>query len=133
MSPTLARPLADLVLALHAGIVAFVVLGLPLIVAGGFLGWSWIRNPWFRLAHLAAIGVVALQSWLGVICPLTTLEMHLRAHAGDATYRGAFFAHWLQRLLYYEAPPWVFVAGYPLFGVVVAVSWRFPPRSFRRA
>lgn len=133
MSPPLARFLADLVLALHVGIVAFVVLGLPLVLVGGWLGWAWVRNPWFRLAHLAAIGVVALQAWLGVVCPLTTLEMHLREHAGDATYRGAFVAHWLQRLLYYEAPPWVFVAGYTLFGLAVAASWlRFPPRSFRR-
>lgn len=127
------RLLADLVLITHAGFVAFVLFGLILIVIGGFRGWSWVRNPWYRLTHLAAIGVVTAQAWFGVICPLTTLEMNLRARAGEATYEGTFVAYWLQRLLYYEAPPWVFVVCYTLFGLVVAGSWfRFRPRPFRR-
>lgn len=129
----MAEHLADLVLITHAGFVAFVLFGLLLIVIGGFRSWNWIRNPWFRLIHLIAIGVVAAQAWFGVICPLTTLEMSLRAEAGEATYEGTFVAYWLQRLLYYEAPPWVFVVGYTLFGLAVAGSWfRFRPRPFRR-
>jgi hypothetical protein len=128
------RALADLVLITHVSFVVFVVIGLLLILCGGFCGWRWIRNPWFRTSHLAAIGVVVVQAWLGVICPLTTLEMALRERAGDATYGGGFIAHWLQALLYYEAPPWVFVAGYTLFGLAVIGSWwKFRPRAFRES
>jgi hypothetical protein len=127
------RGAADLVLITHVVFVGFVVVGLLLIVCGGFRRWSWIRNPWFRAAHLAGIGLVVVQAWLGVICPLTTLEMHLRERAGEATYGGTFIAHWLQRLLYYEAPPWVFVVVYTVFGLAVVGSWLgFPPRAFRR-
>ena len=127
------RILADLVLVTHVSVVAFVVVGLLVILCGGAAGWRWIRNPWFRATHLAAIGLVVVQAWLGVICPLTTLEMHLRERAGDATYSGAFIAHWLQKLLYYEAPAWVFVVCYTLFGLAVIGSWlKFRPRSFRR-
>lgn len=120
--------LADAVLAVHVAIVVFVVGGLLLILLGNRLGWQWVNRPWFRYLHVMAIGVVVLQAWLGVLCPLTTLEMWLRAEAGEAGYTGSFVQHWLQRLLYYEAPPWVFIAAYSLFGLAVLFAWwKFPP------
>lgn len=80
------RTLADIVLIAHVAFVAFVVLGLLLILYGGCRNWRWIRNPWFRVLHLVAIGLVVIQSWLGIICPLTTLEVALRERAGQVTY-----------------------------------------------
>ena len=70
--------LADFVLITHAAFAAFVILGLVLILVGGYLSWSWVRNSWFRALHLLGITIIVVQSWLGVICPLTTLEMWLR-------------------------------------------------------
>lgn len=123
--------LADLMLVVHVAFVAFVVLGLVVILVGGARGWRFVRNPRFRLAHLAGITVVVLQAWLGVICPLTTWEMALRARAGEATYAGSFVSHWLGELLYYSAPDWVFVAAYSAFGALVLASWLFVrPRPF---
>ncbi len=120
--------LADAVLVLHAGIVLFVVGGLLLVVLGNWRGWPWVNRPWFRLAHLAAITVVVAESWLGLTCPLTTLEWWLRARAGVAPYESSFNAYWLQTLLFYEAPGWVFALAYTVFGVLVAAAWwRFPP------
>lgn len=126
MEPVLYRLLADAVLALHLAFVAFVVLGLPAIFIGRRC-WPWVRNRWLRLTHLLAIVVVALQAWLGLVCPLTTLEMMLRQRAGDASYAGAFIAHWMQRLLYYEAPMWVFALAYSAFGLLVLASWFMVP------
>jgi hypothetical protein len=127
------RWLADAVLVLHVGFVVFVVVGLVLVVVGNLLGWRWVNGIGFRVAHLAAIGVVVAESWLGVMCPLTTLESWLRARAGAASYAGDFIAHWLQRLLFWNAPAWVFTIAYTLFGLAVAATWwRFPPRSRRR-
>ena len=120
--------LADAVLSLHFGIVVFVVGGLVLIVAGNLRGWRWVNAWWFRLAHLAAIAVVVAQAWLGITCPLTTLEMWLRTQARASTYQGSFIEHWVARLLYYEGPPWMFALAYSLFALaVVAAWWRFPP------
>ena len=120
---------ADLLLFGHALFVAFVVFGLALILAGGMLDWAWVRNRWFRIAHLAAIGIVALQSWLGLICPLTIWEMALRERAGSDTYAGSFIAHWLDTLLYYQAPAWVFTVCYTVFAALVVASWFWiPPR-----
>lgn len=132
MNPSTYRTLADVVLTTHVAFVAFVIVGLLAIFVGGACGWKWIRNPWFRAGHLAGIGVVVVQAWLGVVCPLTILEMYLRERAGDSTYGGSFIAHWLQKLLYYEAPPWVFVVCYTVFGLAVVASWvKFRPRPFR--
>lgn len=122
---------ADLLLLLHAGVVAFVILGLLLILAGGALGWHWVRNPLFRGAHLVAIGFIVIQAWLGRICPLTVWEMALRERAGAAMYRGSFIAHWLETLLYYDAPPWVFTLAYTVFGALVAGSWFLVPPDRR--
>ena len=125
------RLMADSLLLLHVLFVLFVVAGLLVVYLGWFFGWAWVRNPWFRVAHLLGIGVVVVQSWLGMICPLTVWEMSLRAKAGDRVYEGSFVSHWLQTLLYYEAPFWVFVLIYTLFGGLVLASWFIVrPRSF---
>ena len=123
--------LADAVLLLHFGIVLFVLGGLVLIVAGQC--WGWVNAWGFRLAHLACIGVVALQAWLGMDCPLTTLELWLRAQDPAARYGQGFLQYWVHRVLYYDAPAWVFTLAYTAFGGVVAACWwRYPPRRRRR-
>jgi hypothetical protein len=125
---------ADVLLVLHASFVAFVVFGLLAVMAGGLVRWQWVRNPWFRVLHLAAIGIVVAQAWLGIICPLTTWEMRLRELAGDAAYSETFIAHWVHRLLYFDAPMWVFACAYTLLGLVVLGVWLFVrPRPFHRA
>jgi hypothetical protein len=122
---------ADLLLFGHVLFVAFVVLGLVLILIGKPLDWSWVRNPWFRFSHLAAIGIVALQSWLGLICPLTIWERALRERADDVVYTGSFISHWLESLLYFHAPAWVFIICYTVFAAIVVASWYWVrPRHF---
>lgn len=124
---------ADVILMIHVLFVVFVVGGLIVIYLGLFMQWRWVRNIWFRLAHLAGIGIVVLQSWFGVICPLTTFEMWLREQAGAQTYQGSFIQHWLQTLLYYDAPAWFFVLCYTAFGTLVLASWFVvKPQRFRR-
>ena len=108
---------------MHVLFVVFVVLGLVLIFMGKFLFWQWVKNPWFRIAHLLGVGVVVVQSWFGVICPLTIWEMNLRLNAGETAYEGSFITHWLSEILYYQAPPWVFVVAYTVFGGLVLSSW----------
>ena len=74
MSTTLLLLAADGILVLHTLFVAFVVLGQLLVFIGYARHWFWVRNPWFRIGHLAAIAVVlfaimlVLLGGLG-ICP----------------------------------------------------------------
>jgi hypothetical protein len=122
--------LADTVLLFHFGVVLFVVLGLPVILVGNAFGWAWVNHFGWRLLHVSAIAIVVLQAWLGRHCPLTVLESWLRNQAGQVTDERSFIEYWVQRVLYYEAPMWVFALIYTGFGLLVAWSWwRFPPRA----
>jgi len=124
--------LADLVLIVHAGVIAFVIGGLVTVLVGWPLRWEWVRNRWFRGAHLAAIVCVVLQSWLGMTCPLTDLENVLRRRAGEAGYGGeGFIAYWLDELIFYRAEAWVFTLAYTAFGLVVAATLYFVPVRWR--
>ena len=120
--------LADLVVAVHAAYVVFVVGGELAVLAGWLLGWGWTRNRVFRLLHLAAIALVVVEVLTGTLCPLTVLENHLRRLAGGEGYELSFIGYWLDRVLFYRAPGWVFTLAYASFGLLVALTfWRYPP------
>ena len=84
------RVIADVVVVVHLGFVAFVVLG-------GFAAIRWPRIAW---AHLPCAAWGALISFAGWICPLTPLEHRLRVAADPGAYSGGFVEHYLLPLLY---------------------------------
>ena len=114
---------ADAILVVHFAFVTFVVGGQLCVLVGYFRKWRWVRNPAFRLCHLLAIAVVVAQAWLGRYCPLTIWESRLRLAAGQPAYQGSFVQEWVGRLIYYDAPLWVFAVVYSLFGALVLASW----------
>lgn len=84
--------LADLTVVIHLGFVGFVALG----------GFFAIRHPVVLYAHVPAvlwsIGIVTI----GWSCPLTSLEVWLRAQAGTYASTGGFVDHYLTGVLYPE-------------------------------
>ena len=125
--------LANAVLVIHACVVLFIVGGLILVLLGGRCRWRWVHNTWFRVLHLTAIAYVVVESWLGIVCPLTDLEQWLRERAGQPVHEGDFIAFWLGKLLFYQAAPWVFVVAYSMFALAVAGSWVIVrPHPFKR-
>ncbi len=110
--------LADFVLLLHVAIAAFIALGLPAVWLGWALGWRWIRNPWFRYGHLAAIAIVAAEAIAGITCPLTVLEDALRG----VHEQRSFVGRWMARILFYEAPVWIFAWIYAAFALATVVT-----------
>jgi hypothetical protein len=121
--------LADLILLVHVGLVAFVVLGQLLFIVGGVRDWQWVRNIWVRGIHLVTIGIVVIQAWLGRLCPLTLWEHGLRRAAGQRPHEQGLLESWVGNLLFYDLPWWVFVMAYTGFAVLVAWSWWWlPPR-----
>lgn len=122
--------LADLVLVVHFAFVAFVVGGLALIWLGAALGWRWVRNFWFRIAHLGAIVFVAAEALVGMWCPLTVWEAQLRGAPAEKS----FLAQWIHRVLFYDFPEWVFTVAYVLFALMVAATlWFLPPARRERS
>jgi hypothetical protein len=126
------RLLADAILLVHFGFVAFVVVGFLLILVGLAANWRWVRNRRFRLLHLCAIAFVVAQAWFGRICPLTLWENELRRRGGQEVYSETFIQHWLHKLLFYDAQPWVFTAIYTVFGAVVLLVWWLSRRTSER-
>jgi hypothetical protein len=121
----LAPLVADAVLVLHFAIAAFVTLGLPAVWVGAALGWAWVRNRAFRYLHLGAIGFVAAEALLGIACPVTVWENMLRGGSQPE----AFIARWVNRLLYYDAPAWMFTTAYVAWSVAtLATLFLVPPR-----
>ena len=122
---------ADLVLAVHFSYVAFVVVGLVLVWIGWFRGWAFVRNVWFRGAHLLAMAIVVLESVFGLECPLTTWEHALRLGAGETGVRAqGFMEHWLHRLMFFELEPSTFTFVYVAFFLAMIASfvWVRPGR-----
>ena len=116
--------LGQAVLAFHLLVIAFNVAGLVVIPIGGRLGWRFVRLRWLRLAHLASLAVVALQAVLGRACFLTDWQAALTG--GGA--HDPLVMRWVNSLVYWPLPMWVFTAMYvAVFAYVVALWWWVPP------
>ena len=126
--------LADMVALVHAAYILFVIVGQLLILVGWVAVWGWTRNMVFRLLHLLAIGFVVVEAWTGVVCPLTVLESRLRVMAGSLPYDAGFLSYWLNWLIYYTAPEWVFTLVYSVFALIVLITFVvYPPQRAARS
>ncbi|MEW6500366.1 MAG: DUF2784 domain-containing protein [Thermodesulfobacteriota bacterium] len=84
------RLLADLVVLLHFAFILFVLFG----------GLLLLRAPRLAWLHLPAVAWGTAIELTGRICPLTPLENHFRALAGQLPYREGFIERYLVPLVY---------------------------------
>jgi len=110
---------AIIVLAIHLAIIAFNVAGCVLIPLGACLGWRWVREFWWRLAHLLSFAVVAVQALLGRACFLTIWQDEL----SGTTQVQPLIEQWINGLIYWDLPLWVFAAAYVAVFVYVVALW----------
>jgi polyferredoxin len=121
-----ARIAADALLVAHFLLAVFIAGGLPVVWLGAAAGWRWVRNVWFRSLHLAAIAIVALESVLGIACPLTIWEDLLRGSLQPQSFVG----RWVHRLLYYNVPERLFTLLYAVWALATLVTLVLvPPRK----
>lgn len=81
---------ADLVLIAHLAFVGFVIFGVALVYR-----WPRLMGP-----HIAAVAWGVLAEFLGIICPLTPLEVRLRQLGGEAGFQSGFIDHYIVAVLY---------------------------------
>jgi len=119
--------LANAILIIHFLFVLFVVGGLPVIWIGAWLRLNFVRNIWFRIAHLFAILFVVGESLLGMVCPLTTWEDELR----QLETSDSFIQRWLHGILFYDVPEGMLTIVYVLFALLVLATFILIP-PYRR-
>jgi hypothetical protein len=116
--------LAGVVLSLHLGVIVFNLFGLVAIPLGGWLGWRFVRLAWWRWPHLASMALVAAQAVAGRACFLTLLQESL---AGGGASGPPLIMGFVNHLIYWPLPLWVFAAVYVvLFVYVLALLWLVP-------
>jgi uncharacterized protein DUF2784 len=117
--------LAEAILAAHIAIILFNVFGLIAVPLGALCGWRFVRVRWWRVLHLVLLGTVALQAVVGRACILTFWQAAL---AEGATSPTPLIMGWVNRMIYWPLPIWVFAALYLLvFGYALALLWLVPP------
>lgn len=121
-----AQLLATAILVVHLSVVAFNVGGLVLVPMGGGLGWRWVRLYWLRILHLLSLALVALQALFGRACFLTIWQFALQS-GGRQEQPAPMIAAWINRLLYWPLPHWVFVAAYVAVFAYTILLWRWVP------
>ncbi|HET7611216.1 MAG TPA: DUF2784 family protein [Rhodanobacteraceae bacterium] len=107
------------ILVLHLAVIAFNVAGCVLIPIGAWRRWRWVRNFWFRVAHVACLAIVALQAVLGRACFLTVWQGEV---SGVATTQ-PLIAGWIERAVYWPLPLWVFAVAYVVVFAYVVALW----------
>jgi hypothetical protein len=128
------RLLADIVVALHVGYVACVVLGLVLILVGKTRGWRWVTNRWFRTIHLIMIVGVVIRALIWAECPLTWWERDLRELAHQSDFEGSPVGRVLHDLIHPDpekVPLWVYPPIYAAFGLLILSTFWLVPVNWR--
>lgn len=125
--------LADLMVGIHVGYVAYVVLGQLWIWLGWAMGWRGIRNVWFRWSHLATIGFVAFEEAIDMRCPLTVWEEYFRELAGQPIGGETFISRLLHSLIFIQfEESWPYTAIHLGFAALVFGTFVLcPPRRNR--
>ena len=117
--------LAEVILAVHVAIILFNLFGLIVVPLGALCRWRFVRVRWWRVLHLILLGTVALQAVAGRACILTLWQA---AVAGGAASPTPLIMGWVNRMIYWPLPIWVFAALYLLvFGYALALLWLVPP------
>ena len=123
---------ADLIVVIHILYVAYVVVGLGVILIGLRRKWIWVRNPWFRITHLVAILIVVYELMVKANCPLTTWEMQLRGTVGQPTNQTTFMDRLLSFILVADAPGWLVNDLYIAFGLAIVLLFVLAPPRWKR-
>ncbi len=124
---------ATAVLIVHLGVVAFNIFGLIVIPLGAWRRWPFVRRFGWRAVHLGFLGMVAVQALAGRACFLTDLQALLLANAAGGGPE-PLIQHWINHLLYWPLPFWVFTAIYVAVVIYAVALWRLvPPHRRGRA
>ena len=118
--------MADIVLIAHFCVVFYVTIGLIVLPIGYMFRWIWTRHRKTRLIHLSLVGFITLEAILGITCPLTQIEGHLR----KIDFSQSFVSHWISQLIYWDLPKDFFIILYLSCSLWSLLFWVIhPPKN----
>ena len=125
---------ADVIAAMHIAYFVYVAGGSAAIVVGGIRRWKWVRNPWFRFSHLAAVYIVVFENVFHIQCPLNTAEWQLRSDSKSVIEAASGVGRVLDHLLFHTIPGNVLNVMYYVLAVLLLVALVLvPPRLTLKA
>ena len=130
IAPHAAQLLAQAILAVHIAIAGFIIFGTVAIPLGARLGWPFVHVFWWRLAHLVAMGAVAVQKLLGNSCFLSVWERQLVDISNQVPHAAPAFQSFGEHVLYWNLPLWFFAWLYGLMFAFAIVMWFVVPARF---
>lgn len=122
--------MAQIILALHVSIIVFNVAGLVVIPLGAWFGWRIVRIAWLRLVHFGLLAIVAGQALAGRACILTIWQ---NDSAGNATSPTPLIIGFVDRLIFWNLPFWVFTVMYCVVFLYVLLLTVLVPFWHRRS
>jgi hypothetical protein len=132
-SPAAYQTAALAILYFHFAVVVFNVFWLVAVPIGAWLEWRFVRNYRWRIAHIAALILVAAQAVAGRLCFLTIMQDYLQGRAGGQIGPPSLLTRIVTRAIYWPLPDWVFAPLYVLALVFAVLLWIFvPPRRTHR-
>jgi len=121
--------LSGIVLYFHLAVILFIIFGFIAVPFGAKFKKKFIYEFWWRLTHLAAMVVVAVQAMLGKACFLTYIQSDLLESAGKKGYTVPFIQTYIDRIIYHNFPIWIFSIVYVILFLYTLYLWfRFPPK-----
>jgi len=121
---------AEAVLAAHVAVILFNVFGLIVVPIGAARGWRFVHIAWWRVLHVALLAAVAAQALASRACFLTLWQSDLAGFAASPT---PLIESWVDWLIYWKLPIWIFAALYTIvFVYAVALLWLVPLRRVRQ-
>jgi Protein of Unknown function (DUF2784) len=125
-----AAALAEAVLAGHVAVILFNVSSLIVVPIGAARGWHFVHIAWWRVLHVVLLAAVVAQAFAGRACILTLWQSDL---AGSAASPTPLIESWVDQLIYWKLPIWIFAALYAVvFAYAVALLWLVPLQRTRQ-
>jgi hypothetical protein len=122
---------ADAIAAMHIAYFVYVAGGTVAIIVGGIRRWKWVRNPWFRFSHLAAVYIVVFENIFNIACPLNTAEWQLRSDSQSVVEASSGVGGLLDHLLFHTIPGNVLNVMYSVLAVLLLVALVLVPPRLR--
>ncbi len=110
---------ANIISVLHFCIFLFITLCCLLIPLGYKLKWNWVKIRKLRLLHVIMMGFITIETILGIVCPLTSLEIFLR----DENKVGNILNKIIHEIMYWDLPASYFIIIYVLCFLYLIFLW----------